>query len=78
MFCDEHGTQDYCGECIAESLEARIKGLEAIKAAAEEVIFQVYLDAPGTFHHDETAWDAMECLKAAIKALNTQEEVGND
>ena len=58
-------------------LKTRIKELEAIKAAAEEVIFQVYLDAPGTFHHDETAWDAMECLKAAIKALNTQEE-GSD
>ena len=35
-FCDEHGTSDYCTECITEPLDKRIAQLEAERDAWKE------------------------------------------
>ena len=73
MFCDEHGTQDYCGECIAESLEARIKELEA---KYNELLYAVETKQPNMTRH-ETALHYIQSRERGCQlgqAINTQEE----
>lgn len=51
------------------TMQARI---DALTAAAEEVVDAVNLDKPGNFHHDPMAWEAMQELRSVIKAGNEQ------
>lgn len=80
MFCDEHGTQDYCGECIAESLEARIKELEA---KYNELLYAVETKQPNMTRH-ETALHYIQSRERGCQlgqAINTQErdeQIRND
>ena len=41
MFCDEHGTVDYCPECVEEFKQKRIKELELVIKDIQEKVSKV-------------------------------------
>ena len=50
MFCGEHGTLDYCPECLSEErdgvLEKRVKELESLACELHEQVYDnPYLDS---------------------------------
>jgi hypothetical protein len=70
-FCGEHGTTDYCPDCLSESLDSEIAKLKAERdqlAAALRHLFEVadYHQGSGWFTDYPECVEAMEIAAAAL------------